>query len=392
MKWITPSKTFLGFWLALGVGCVIGKYFQLPINIVAWFGIVWLLILWSQQDEPISLLAATMLGISAGFLLWQKTGGESWLHISYLGILSDKLIIVRDAIVSKIYLALPEPAGSLLSGILFGNKVKLDQNLINQFRIVGLTHIIAVSGYNLTILTANIKTIFRPYFGRKVILLNVAVIILFILISGAPASILRAGVMAGLLLVGEIIGRPVKPLNILIIGAGVLTIFEPKIIFDIGFILSVASTYGLMRVCDIFDNGLKKVLPLETFRGVLSETLAATLMTAPIILVVFSRLSIVSPISNILVLPLIPMLMGFGIIGCILVFLVPAIGNWLIFITWPILQWIIFITNKLAGLSFAVWNIGLASWVGAVITLTFICVFEFLASRQPVEALDTIKL
>jgi competence protein ComEC len=202
------------------------------------------------------------------------------------------------------------------------------------------------------------------------------VIVLFVLLSGAPASILRAAVMAGLVLVAEKIGRPAKSLNLLIIAASVLALFEPKIIFDIGFQLSVIATYGLIRLTPQLTHWLAKLPLPKALVSVLAETLAATIVTAPILIIYFERLSLGSPLVNLLVVPLVPLVMGLGLIGGLALFALPAIGVLLTWLTWPILEWILRVTHYFASLAFVARDVHWPLGVGLAVTAGLILCVE----------------
>jgi len=391
MRLWSPSRQFILFWLSLIAGVVIGSYWQFPFQTLLWIGVIWLLVFISGQAWKVELLSLTVFGLIGGILLWQVTNGESWLHLNWLIRFQEILVGVRDSIVEKIFIALPEPHGSLLAGILLGNRVRLDRELLEVFRLVGLSHIIAVSGYNLTIMTANIRSVLKPIFGIKVTLAVASLAVLsFVLLSGAPASIIRAAVMAAILLVGEYLGRPQRSLGALTLAAGVIVLFQPKIIFDIGFQLSLAATYGLIRLAPVITYGLGKFRLPNWLKLVLGETLAATIMTAPLIIAVFERLAIISPIANIFVVPLIPLLMAVGIGSVVLLFIFPAIGNTVALLSWPILQWIIWIGEKLASLKYASTDVVLSGYVSAVIILGFFVGSEILYFRyqQREQSLD----
>lgn len=383
-KLTTPSKLFLFFWLTFAAGLTLGNYYQLPLYLLFWLLILWLVILISGQEPIIELITVVLVGATAGFTLWQLTGGEAWLPTGWLASINNWLVTTRDRLIEPILLTLGEPHGSLLTGILFGNRTKLDPDLIAEFRRVGLSHIIAVSGYNLTILTANAQSLLRPMIGRRAVYVSFALIVAFVLMTGAPPSILRAGAMAGLLLIGTLIGRPTNSVNILALGAGVLILFEPKIVFEIGFQLSVAATYGLVRLSPIIDRGLR-FIPIKSLRLILAETLGATIMTAPIIIGAFEQLSIISPVSNLLVLPLVPLLMALGLIGSIVALIIPGLGQAAIFISWPILAWIVFVSHRLAGLNLAAVGASLNYFYVAGLLAAIIYVAEYLTVRLPKE-------
>ncbi len=388
MTWpLTVSQKFLVFWLALIGGLIIGSLATLPVIILVWLSVIWLVLFVSGQKEPLETISLVIFSLLVGWLIWQWTGGEVWAHAGFLATMSGWLITLRDHIVDRIFTALPEPHGSLLTGILLGNRVKLDKELIQTFRAVGLSHIIAVSGYNLTILTVNVQTLFRPLLGRKAVFVSVAMILTFVIISGAPASILRAAVMAGSLLLAQLVGRPSRSINLLIFAAGILAIFEPKIIFDVGFQLSVAATYGLIRLTPLLELAFAKIpLPI-VLKDVVSQTLAATILTAPLLIAHFERLSLISPLTNILVVPTIPFLMGLGLVAAAVLLLYPPVGNLVAQLCWPILTWILFISNRAANLRFAVTNVTLSGWIIGAVMLLIVIWLEYLAvklkNREP---------
>ncbi len=384
MAWLTPSRKFALTCLAIIAGAVIGSYFEIDRLIIGWVAAIWLIVALSGQDEPIETIAFTLFGLSFGAFLWQVTAGEVWLNLTVIGHLAGVLGNLRDLIVDKISLALPEPHGSLMSGILLGNRIKLDKDLIDTFRAVGLTHIIAVSGYNLTILTANTTSIFWPLIGRKALWVSSALILLFVIITGAPASILRAAAMALTVILAKYLGRPSRAVNILIFAAAVLVIFEPKIVFDVGFQLSVAATYGLVRLSPYLNRLLIRTKLPVILRQIMAETFSAILLTAPLIIAHFERLSVISPLSNILVLPLVPLVMTIGIIGAMLMF-IPIIGNTLMLASWPLLTWVIFSSEKLASWQFASTNLTLPAWVIAGLMIVIVGGLEWLNVKRPLQ-------
>lgn len=393
---LTPSQKFLIFFLALLAGIAVGSKVGLPVTTLVWLFVLWLALLVSGQQGRVELASIVMTAFIAGLAVWQLTDGEVWLKANFLQSIIAKLEQLRDAITDRIFLALPEPHGSLMTGILLGNRVKLDRELLDTFRVVGLSHLIAVSGYNLSILTVNAQALLRPLLGRRAVFLSMLLIIAFVIISGAPSSILRAAVMAAALLLATYLGRPGRSINILIFAAGILALFEPKIIFEVGFQLSIAATYGLIRLSPIIAWSLERYPKIpETLRLIIAETLAATLMTAPILIAYFERISLVSPLSNLLVLPVIPLLMGIGIIGMILAFLVPVIGNFVLMLGWPLLEWIIQVSRRLGSLEHAASPATLPIWATVIIVAGMIAAVEWLSlvwRRRVPDPIITLRL
>lgn len=383
MMWrLSRSQKFLLFWLALIVGIVIGSRIIVPVPTLLWLTGLWVVLLISGQEERVELTSITLAALLGGMAIWQLTGGEPWIGTGPIQSLITKFQEFRDTITDRIFLSLPEPHGSLLTGILLGNRIKLDRDLLNTFRTVGLSHLIAVSGYNLSVLTVNAQALLQPWLGRRAVYLSLLLIIAFVILSGAPSSILRAAIMASTLLVANYLGRPSRSLNILIFTAGVLAIIEPKILFEIGFQLSLAATYGLIRLAPIIVTALERFPKLpEMLRLIIGETLAATLITAPILIAYFERLSLVSPVSNLLILPIMPLLMGIGIVGVLLLLLIPSIGRLVILLCWPLLEWIIQVSRRLGALEHAVTPAALPVWVVIGLLVILVVAIEALNYR-----------
>jgi len=376
---LTNSVKFLIFWVFLIVGLAVGSKIDVPTITLAWLGGLWLVIFLSdQEDRRIELVSIALFAGTAGALIWQLTGGEVWLRLSGLSFISERLISLRDLLIDRIFLSLPEPHGSLLAGILFGNRLKLDRELLETFRIVGLSHLIAVSGFNLTILTANAQTFFRGIIGRNSLWLGLVIIFFFIIITGAPASILRAGVMASVVIIAQIIGRPSQSLNLLILASGVLAVFEPKIIFDVGFQLSVVATYGLISLAPLIGQALRGVPAPKSLKGILAETLSATILTAPLIILHFERLALVSPLTNMLVLPIIPLLMALGLTSAAVLLISPAIGGLLVMLTWPLLSWVLLVGDWFSQLAWSATEASLNHFLIAAIMALIVLAVEFL--------------
>lgn len=381
INWLTPSRRFALFWLALIAGTIIGKLVPMESTTLLWLFILWAIIAISGQKEAIEIFAGAVSATMLGAWLWQVTGGESWLNLNWLGGVSAHLLTWRDELIDRMFYTLPEPHGSLLAGILLGNRLKLDESLLEIFRIVGLSHLIAASGQNLTILTANARTILQPALGRRSFFAALLVVAVYIILTGAPASILRAGLMISLVLLGQYLGRPSRSLNGLILAAGLLTIFQPKIVFDIGFQLSLAATYGLIRVSPMVKRLIPRSWP-DGLSGVISESLAATLMTTPLIVLYFERLSLVSPVINLIVVPTIPLLMALGLITSMILFVWPLLGQVAVWLTWPILAGIIYLSEQASSLPYAATDLTLPAL--AIISFMALLFFasEYLSWRS----------
>lgn len=225
------------------------------------------------------------------------------------------LLLVKRKYLEVISQILPEPASGLLLGIILGAKRALPPDLKNALTTVGVSHIIVISGYNISIITRSLlKT--RALWGRKVaFILSVITILAFVILTGAEASVVRAAVMGLLLVLALNIGRIYQVGNALVFTAAMMILFNPKILnFDVGFQLSFLATLGLVFLAPLFEKWLQFLPDILGFRSNLASTLAAQIFTLPLLIYYFDRISLIAPLVNVLILWTIPYLTFFGLL------------------------------------------------------------------------------
>ncbi len=208
--------------------------------------------------------------------------------------------------------SLPEPEASLASGILIGFDGNLPDDLYGDFRDTGLAHIVAVSGTNVSLVTAIVFALCTPWLGRKAAIWPAGVMaIAYVLAAGASASVVRAGIMAGVFLFGAYLGRQRSGLAALAAATVAMNAVQPGLVLEVGFQLSVAATAGLIAFAPWIEAGI--VTGLRRIRSgfvprsivqVAALTLAATFATLPISWHTFGRVSLIGPVANIVVEPL----------------------------------------------------------------------------------------
>jgi competence protein ComEC len=210
---------------------------------------------------------------------------------------------------------LPDPESALLSGILLGNDRRIPRPLMDDFNTTGASHVIAISGFNISILSALLFTWLRkaiPF--RTAGILAIAVIALYTTLVGADAAVVRAAIMGSLLVAASLLGRRTYGPASLMAAAIAMTAANPLLAGDVGFQFSFAATLGMMLYAEPFQqaalNGLSRLLrPHLATRivGLLNEsllvTVAAQLTTLPLIIFHFGRLSAISLLTNLLILP-----------------------------------------------------------------------------------------
>lgn len=211
-----------------------------------------------------------------------------------------------------------EPEASFVSGLLLGSRKGIPEDLQMAFQRVGLTHIVAISGYNISLVIAAVFAIFSFVPLKKRIYLSIFCITLFVVLVGASAAVVRAALMGSLAMVGLYSGRKTQALFALLWSAVVMTLWNPFILlYDIGFQLSFASTLGLLVWAPLFQ----KRIELKHGNFIVEAallTLTAQIATFPFMVFYFGRVSLVAPLVNVVVAPFLPwsmLLSGISLIG-----------------------------------------------------------------------------
>ncbi len=280
-------------------------------------------------------------------------------------IIMSWLLKIKTSFVEAVQNALPEPQASFLGGLILGAKKAIPDDLMQSFNLTGTTHIVALSGYNITIIAVLVLHMCK-YLGvsrKGAFWVSLSAISFFVLITGAQASIVRAGIMGMLVLLAAQLGRMSRITNTLVLAALVMLIINPKVlIFDAGFQLSFLATIGLVYVSPMLKRYFQWLPNIFEIQESLVATLSATIMTLPLIIFQFGRLSLVAPLVNVLILPAIPVAMGFGFITGLLSLAWLLLGQVFGWIVWTILSYIIFIVESFAKLDFASFELGAVSW------------------------------
>lgn len=250
----------------------------------------------------------------------------------------------------------PEPHAALIASILYGARTNVPRQLKEQFNTVGITHVMAVSGYNVTIIANLVMILLRSVGVRRkrafgFVALMVAVFVLFV---GASASAVRAGIMGMVALLGKTLGRGSSRAPVLCAAAVLMTMMNPDILIaDAGFHLSMLATIGLLYAGAPIERRLYWVPERFGLREMLATTIAATLLTFPYISMVFGRVSLVSLLANTLIVPVVPVLMATAAIAVIAGILGEWVGVALGVFAWFVSTYIISVVGWLAQVPFA---------------------------------------
>ncbi len=222
-----------------------------------------------------------------------------------------------------------EPTASFLAGVLLGARRTIPQDLQIAVQRTGTAHVLAVSGFNITILLVGIAKVGSGRLHRSALfIVQGVVIVLFVLLTGATASAVRAGVMGLTVTSVRLGGRLVAPRTLLLLCAVAMVAINPRILlFDLGFQLSFLAVAGLF----IFGSIASKIffwVPVRFgFRETITASLAAQIFTTPIIVWHFAILSLSALFANLLILPTIPLLMAATAIALGVGLIMPTVGD-----------------------------------------------------------------
>jgi competence protein ComEC len=257
---------------------------------------------------------------------------------------------IRNIILNKIDTNYPNQVGEFLKGILIGYTDTLPSDIKESFKKTGVSHVLAVSGYNMAIIVMLVyQQLINRQISRKISFwITIISIIIFTLLTGAEASIMRAGIFAMLIITAEQLQRYVGGMRPLVLCATILVLINPLYIaYDIGFQLSFLAVIGLIIYGQVFKTYTEGI-PSLGILPMIGETLFAQLLVLPILIYYFGQISIISILANILIVPIIPLAMAWGSITSLLL-------SWPIF-TYPlviIIQLVLGINQYLANISWA---------------------------------------
>jgi competence protein ComEC len=275
------------------------------------------------------------------------------------------LYTVRTGFERALRAMLPEPHASLVAGILLGTRSGVPPDLRAALNATGTSHLVAVSGFNVAVVAGLIQLIAVRMFGRPWSLLPMlGGVWAYTLLVGAPPSACRAAIMATLVLVAAAVGRLPDSITCLVVGGALLLAWDPQLLFDVGFQLSMLATAGLVLFTRPISDRLW-FLP-RSLADALGVVVAVQLVTLPIAIGIFHTFSLVSPLANLLVGFAIPWIM---LVGGLLAVLgpLPGIGELLAWLAWVLVSYCLGVIRWAADLPGAVVATGRLSLSVAVV-------------------------
>ncbi len=280
-------------------------------------------------------------------------------------VLLKKIFALKKKVAEKVNKLWHEPHASFMAGLLYGYRGGLG-SLNELFNITGVTHIVAISGYNISIIAAIFISIsVNLYIPKKKAFPLVAIgIIIFVVFAGASASVMRAGIMGIMVLFVKHLGTISRVGNVMILTCVLMCLFNPFVlIWDAGFQLSFISTLGLIYLTPLLERRVKFIPEFFSLRESFISTISAIIATLPLILFQFGRLSLVAPLVNVLILWILPLLMALGFFAVLASYVFLPLAQVLAWTAWLGLSYIIIIVKWFASLNYAAINILIPAYV-----------------------------
>jgi competence protein ComEC len=287
------------------------------------------------------------------------------------------LYTIKENFEGRLNRLFPEPMASFEAGLLTGSRKGIPEDLMQNFNITGLTHIIAISGYNISLIIFFISSLLKKSSRRIKVPATIIMIAVFTLFVGASAAVVRASVMGIISVLAMWFGRQSEIINALLLSAFFMVFYNPFILlYDVGFQLSFLATLGLIITGNSFNRFFSFLPEIFGLREAFAMTFSAQVFALPVILANFKRLSVISPVANVFVVPVIPFAMLFGFCSVILSYFNHYFGMLFMFPAWLVLKYCISVTEILAGLPWASYEV---DWFSGYMVLIYFAVFILLA-------------
>lgn len=250
---------------------------------------------------------------------------------------------------------------SLLSGLTVGDTKDLSSQVTDELRRAGLSHLVAVSGSNVAIVLAAVMGCFRGLGLRTRVVAGLGGLVLYVLVTGPDASVLRAAAMGAVALAALLGGRRAQPLNAMALGLIAILALRPMLATSVGLALSAAATAGIVLFSPMLMDPLRR-LP-RPVALVAAATVSAQIAVAPLLLVTFGQLSMVSPVANLLAEAAVAPATILGLAGGCIGAVDASLGEACAHLAAPFVAWILWVGRTFGSPGWAALQV--PHWTGA---------------------------
>jgi len=285
-----------------------------------------------------------------------------------------RLYDFKGAFVSAINRTIPDPSAGLGVGLLLGVKQALGAELERAFRVTGVIHIVVLSGFNVMIVIAAVMFLLGSVLSlRPRVIVGLIAITTFALLVGLSATVVRATIMAGLVLIAQLIGRQYHIVRALCLAGAIMVLVEPHILaFDIGFQLSFMATLGLILIAPQFETIMGHVPKSFGVREFLIATIATQIAVLPLLAYHIGEVSLIAVLVNVLVLPLVPVAMGLTFVAGMVTLFMPMLAPPFALVAHFILLLMIRVVEWCAAVPYAAVTVSVIPWYGIFVMYAFL--------------------
>jgi len=296
----------------------------------------------------------------------------------------SRILKIKNYLREVIEENLSPPQSAILSAMLLGDKRKISQEWKEKLNITGLRHITAISGLHVTVLTIILMNILLAlgFWRQQAFYFAIIFLFFFILLTGLQPSAIRAGIMGGLFLLAQYLGRMNSSFQAIFFAGAIMLFQNPLLLkLDLGFQLSFLATLGIISLSSIFQDWLK-FIPWQNIRSILAMTFSAYLFTLPILIYNFGYFSLVGLITNLLIVPTLYWIMFFGFIFVVVGLIFPFLAWLLSFLVFFLLSYLTFIVDIFSRLPFAALSFRNVHWLFLLIFYLILAIFTWRAREE----------
>ena len=321
----------------------------------------------ASADRPRRALWACACASAVGVALRLVLGPVPGLDLAQLVSLDG----LRADLARPLRMLVPEPESGILLGIVLGERASVSADLAYAFAVSGTTHLLAISGFNMTLVGTAVALALRGR-ARPVVraVATVAAIVSYSLLVGLAPSVMRAALMASVASCGLASGRRAATANALCVAVTAMLFLDPAAIADLGFLLSASATAGLV----LWQAPLAaRFAPLPgALREGLATTLAASAPTLPVVAAAFGRVSLISPVANLVAVPLFPPLMLAGALTAVVGALSLDLAQPIALVAYGFALALRVVVESFAGLPVAAVSVPAGPVTGTVVALALV--------------------
>lgn len=314
---------------------------------------------------------------------------EEKIRPSLKSFIYGKILKLKSRLRTSISQNISYPQRLILNAMLLGDKKGISENLADKLNITGLRHLTAISGLHVTILSSILLSLFLGlgFWRQQAIVFSLIFIILFVLLTGLQPSAVRAGIMGGIFILAQYFGKAYASSRAVSFAAFLMLLQNPLLLkYDIGFQLSFLAITGIIFFSPILENFFRKIPNPFQFKNILILTISAQIFTLPLLLFNFGYFSLIAPITNILVLPVLPLILGSGFLFAFLGLFSQKLGQIFSLPCWFLLTYLLKIVDFFSqSWAAKVFNI---SWQWLILSYLFLGMITWrLSERQKLRFL-----